>query len=349
MKFLAALWRWITGPRCLFVLLPLFMAVLAIGTLAQKHLGLFTATEVFFHSWFLWWGPIPLPGGLSVLALIAFNMTAHYLMHSRWSRATLGPTLIHVGVIVLLLGGAISLVTKQEGFVVLRAGQPTATLVDYHQRNLSITKKDRKTQVFPREDLYEGMVFLPDIRIVKIHRNARPVAREPRRMLGCIGLACTHELEPLPAGLDDEAHQMGLVLEIGRREAFLTEFANPSLQLDDMTLTFQRVTTQLPFRLQLDRFEQETHPGTTMAKAYRSDVTLTDGNVSRVATIAMNEPLRHRHYTLYQSSVLTLPDGETASVLNVVENPAWLFPYAASILFLLGFSLHLMARRHENA
>src|SRR5690606_19485486 len=114
---------------------------------------------------------IPFPGGLAVLTLIGFNMTAHYLMHSRWSRTTIGSTLVHVGVIILLFGGGLSLVTKQEGFLVLRAGQPTATLVDYHQRNLTITKKGHKPQVFPREDLYEGMVFLPDIRIVKIHRN----------------------------------------------------------------------------------------------------------------------------------------------------------------------------------
>ena len=39
---------------------------LTAGTLAQKWLGLYAAQKIFFASFIIWVGPIPLPGGYTL-------------------------------------------------------------------------------------------------------------------------------------------------------------------------------------------------------------------------------------------------------------------------------------------
>jgi hypothetical protein len=341
MNFVLAAWRWVSSPRSLFFLLPAFMLVLIVGTLAQKNMGLFPATKIFFHSW----------PALTILFLITLNTVAHFITQTRWEKKQLGTILVHWGVILLLIGGAFSLVMKREGFVVLRHGLPTATMIDYHDRVLTLMKDNQTAQILLHTELSENLELWPGVRIRQIIRNAQPAEKSAtEKNAKCLGLACEYKLTALEAKLDDEANQMGLVLDVDGREAFVTEFMNPSLDLpsekDSISIFFQRVTNPLPFELTLNRFEQTTWPGSDTAKSYRSEMTLLSEGVRNPATVEMNSPLRHLHYTLYQASVLNLPNGETASVLNVVYNPAWLFPYAASLLLFLGFALHMIGRRN---
>jgi len=57
----------------------------------------------------------------------------------------------------------------------------------------------------------------------------------------------------------------------------------------------------------------------------------------------MNEPLRYRGYTLYQSS-FDLSGDTPYTVLTVVENKGRIFPYIASLLIALGLIIHLALR-----
>jgi hypothetical protein len=61
----------------------------------------------------------------------------------------------------------------------------------------------------------------------------------------------------------------------------------------------------------------------------------------------MNEPLRYKGYTFYQSSFSLRPDGEY-SVLSVVRNKGRVFPYLASLLIFAGLLLHLVIRLRER-
>jgi hypothetical protein len=54
----------------------------------------------------------------------------------------------------------------------------------------------------------------------------------------------------------------------------------------------------------------------------------------------MNEPLRHKGYTFFQSSFIEGPDSET-SVFAVVKNYGRLFPYISSIIMCVGLLFHL--------
>ena len=54
----------------------------------------------------------------------------------------------------------------------------------------------------------------------------------------------------------------------------------------------------------------------------------------------MNEPLRYKGYTFFQSSYIEKPEGET-SVFAVVKNYGRLFPYISSIVMCFGLLFHL--------
>ena len=64
---------------------------------------------------------------------------------------------------------------------------------------------------------------------------------------------------------------------------------------------------------------------------------------NRKILIKMNEPLRYKNYTFYQSSFIEEESGET-SVFAVVENYGRLFPYISSIIMCFGLLLHLIIK-----
>ena len=65
-------------------------------------------------------------------------------------------------------------------------------------------------------------------------------------------------------------------------------------------------------------------------------------NENREVLISMNDPLRYRGFTFYQSG---FDNNDKTSILQVVKNPAMLLPYIACGLVALGlltqFSMHL--------
>ena len=63
--------------------------------------------------------------------------------------------------------------------------------------------------------------------------------------------------------------------------------------------------------------------------------------VDREVLIYMNNPLRYRGKTYYQAS---FGKNDTLSVLQVVENPGWLIPYAAFVIMSGGLLLHFMVQ-----
>jgi hypothetical protein len=99
----------------------------------------------------------------------------------------------------------------------------------------------------------------------------------------------------------------------------------------------------LPFTVQLDKFTRELYPGTQMPKAFKSDVTRIDGDDRQRAVISMNQPLRHKGYTLYQASYgpSNAPPGTPMySSLAVVRNPADQFPLYSCVIICFGLFIH---------
>ncbi len=232
----------IAHQRIAFFILPFLMAILILGTIAQRFVGLYEAQKQYFFSYIVWLGPVPVPGTLTLLSLLLFSLLCKFIFFSPWKMKRLGINLAHLGVLVLLFGGLITLVDKQEGDLVLFAKQTSATIVD------SNTKKEYT----------------------------------------------------------------------------------------------------LPFQVTLKQFTKRMHPGTDKAKSYSSDVVVKDGAVAWPAHIAMNEPLRYKGYTLFQSSYIVTSDNREATVLAVVKNRGWLFPYLGTIIISLGLLLHFLWNRKHR-
>jgi len=94
-----------------------------------------------------------------------------------------------------------------------------------------------------------------------------------------------------------------------------------------------------PYSLHLIDFRHEVYPGTQKPKDFSSHVRIIDKekNVDRTVRIWMNNPLRYRGETFYQSSFLA---NDSGTVLQVVKNVGWMIPYVSCMIVAAGMSLH---------
>ena len=130
-----------------------------------------------------------------------------------------------------------------------------------------------------------------------------------------------------------------------------------TLSFDDKKWNVQLVQEQflIPFTVQLDKFHPDFHPGTSRAKNYQSDVTKIEtlpdgGTIEEKIKIKMNEPLRYRGYTFFQSSYGQNLDGDYYSNLTVWRNPADHWPLYSLWIIGVGLFLHfgLKLGQHLN-
>jgi cytochrome c biogenesis protein ResB len=107
-----------------------------------------------------------------------------------------------------------------------------------------------------------------------------------------------------------------------------------------------------PYTVSLLAFNHDLYPGTEIPKNFSSRIHLSDParHEDRDVLIRMNVPLRYGGETFYQASFLP---GDSASILEVVRNPASITPYVACTLVALGlivqFLTHLLAFAKKRA
>ena len=346
----------LADPTLLFYTLPWLICLLVAGTIAQKYMGLYQAQHMFFSSWILWYGFLPLPGGRLTLALIFVTLAAKFLFKSKWSWSQSGIILTHFGVLLLFIGGFITAYNAKESFILIPEGQRTNILQDYYQKGLYIKKDGAVLHYIPDHDLtLNSSIIIPDspIRITPraYCKNCTFKARETDSNIPLYGLAQQIALSPIPDSIDEEANMGGVTLHITHAGDDIdglyttTEAAPHPIEIDyknaHYEIIFSRKETLLPFSIQLDKFEKIFHPGTEMAQHYSSTIQIIDDDTLWPAYIKMNEPLRYKGYTFFQSSYADTPLGP-ATILAVVENKGRLFPYIASLIIAVGLILHLL-------
>ena len=119
----------------------------------------------------------------------------------------------------------------------------------------------------------------------------------------------------------------------------------PSLKTSEgeIAIQLERKKQKLPFALSLQDFRKIDYPGTVKAREFQSDITIQDQDLLWPVQISMNNPLRYKGYTFYQSSFDQQNDIEI-TVLSVVKNSGRAFPYIASLIIFIGLLLHFMIR-----
>ena len=107
-----------------------------------------------------------------------------------------------------------------------------------------------------------------------------------------------------------------------------------------MGLRFAR--TAKPFWVQLSDVKRVNYTGSETPRDYRSMVRILDPTTGedRREQIWMNNPLRYRGETYYQSNYTALRDGREMTGLQIVQNSGWLIPYVACSITGLGMCMH---------
>ncbi|MBI3324580.1 MAG: cytochrome c biogenesis protein ResB, partial [Candidatus Omnitrophica bacterium] len=101
---------------------------------------------------------------------------------------------------------------------------------------------------------------------------------------------------------------------------------------------------ELPFAVKLLDFRKIDYPGTQMAAGFESDVQLTDPQrgVILMRKISMNNPLKYRGYSVFQSSYV--PGAVETTVLSVRNDPGTPFVYAGFLIVILGVAAMFILR-----
>lgn len=346
----------IASPAVLFYALPWLMLILIAGTYAQKDLGIFEAQKMYFSSWFIWFGFVPMPGAYITLGTISVCLLAKFLLYSPWRKHQAGIILAHLGVLILMIGGLLTALTQREGFMSIGEGQNANAISSYHDRVLSIEKDGDPYAQIPFESLVLGQdltgVSLPfNVTVQDVCKNCKPSM--VKNAQGRHGLAEKVSLTEAPPEREDETDLAGVTLKLsglkGNQNGVYVTMEEiphkPAVDAGKATYAFHMNRAQkiLPFSIELKDFKRDVHPGTDMARGFSSEILVHDGKVSWPYTIRMNEPLRYKGYTFYQASFTMRPDGEY-SVFSVVKNKGRVFPYLASIIIFCGLLLHVVIR-----
>lgn len=341
-SLLKSLFRFFASTGLSVVLLLFLMLLTFLGTLAQVEHGLYEVQKQYFGSLVVvhhLFGivPVPLPGAYLLLLLVFVNVLCGGVVRARKGWKQVGVLIGHLGVLILLAGAFVTFRYGVEGNVTLYEGEKADTFQSDKEWELAVTGPSQNGSsvqyIVPESDLLRTGSFeffsdkLPfDLMVTSYSRNpgSKGMSNVPKAHITLKEKASSTAHEITLSGMSEAATGV----DIGSEK---------------WAVGFQPRTWPLPFAVQLDKFTRELHPGTSMASAYRSDVTKIDGNSRQPVRIAMNEPLRDKGFTLYQSSYGPTnagPNDPMYSVLAVVRNPAEQAPLYATCIMGLGLLIH---------
>ena len=120
------------------------------------------------------------------------------------------------------------------------------------------------------------------------------------------------------------------------------EFDEVLSDKDNYKVGLRFARTVKPFWMQLSDVRRVDYSGSDTPRDFRSFVRIIDPETGedRRAQIWMNNPLRFRGETFYQSNYSPLPGGRELTGLQIVQNAGWLIPYVACSITALGMCVH---------
>lgn len=345
-----------------FYALAWLIYLVVVGTLDQAKIGLYQSQLKYFSSfYFLQFGWLPLPGGYPTMGIIFIALLAKLLFKTRWVFSQLGIIITHFGGLLLLFGGFLTAAFSYEGSMVIPEGQETNVIADYHMMELAFvdtTSSDSEDIVtaFSQGWLEKGQVLkhenLPfQVEVLQFCENCKMERWEIPKGEGYHGFSKIFDLKPAALLKQAESNRGGLIFRVtGASDEVngiysVIEFMPITQTIKYQNRVFQVMIrneeTHLPFTIHLDDFEKKVYPGTNMAKSYKSLVHLKDKDLNQKTIVQMNQPLRYKGYTFYQASFIEGNDEET-TVLAVVKNVGYMFPYISSLIMSFGLLIHLI-------
>lgn len=362
--------EWIGSLRLSVVLLVLLAILTWLGTLEQVDLGLYEVQRRYFDSWFLlheaWGVPLPLPGARLVMAVLFVNLIVGGVLILRRGWATSGVLVAHVGILFLLVAGLIKAAYAVEGRLSLYEGERTDTFDGYQRWEIALLEKldDGRVREFtipeecfarnagPKAPRFTRAELPFELEVSRWIPNCR-VGRKGPMVQTSQPVLEDFFLDPRPLEKQAELNTGGAYVALiaksgGARSAGILwgDQQQPwGASFDDKSwaVELRHERHWMPFTLGLEKFTKEEHPGMSMAKAFSSDVRVSEAGGARALKISMNQPLREGGLVVYQSS-WGPPDARPGtplfSTLAVVSNPADQYPLYACIVIAVGLALH---------
>lgn len=384
--------RFLGSLRLTVVLLALSVVLVFFGTLDQVKIGIQAAQDMYFESLLAFWHypetwpgggvlswiPLPVPGGYLIGPLLALNLVFSHIRHFKFKWRLLGISVIHLGVLMLLVGQLLTNLLQKEDYMWLDEGEQANFVRSFTEDELYLThlKEDGTMGVFsvPFASLREGTSIPAGPFPVEIHVKRAYANAEIKSLRGAEGLSA----EGVDRGIgdqfnlgvrgirsfrkDDQRDIRTAVVELRRGETtlgtwlvanvFEDRFPEQTFSLDGETyaIGMRYKKTYLPFTLTLLDFRHDRYPGTNIPMNFSSRVRVDHAQTGETqdVMIFMNNPLRYEGFTFYQAS---FAKQDTASMFQVVRNPGWLMPYIActlvslGMLYQFGFVIHRYTRR----
>ncbi len=360
--------RFLSSYGLTIVMLFLLMLLTIGGTLDQRTLGLYGAQQKYFNSLLLWWEvgagiAVPLPGAYLVFVVLTVNLVCSLLVRFRWKFKHTGLIVCHLGLLMLMCGSFVTYHMADDGALSMFEGETGSDFVSYHSYQLKVVDGSAPSHdvviEFPRSYLKPGARLsqsevLPfEVRIDALHANCEPQERSPeipaeRMLLG----RTSHGIRPIARLPENELNRPGAEVSLWlpdadeplTRGALLSDVPGfVEVQGRHFSVVYERHAFPLPFSVRLLSTRKEVYPGTSMPRHFESRVVLKDGGNEREVLIRMNEPLRYRGYTFFQSGFDVVERGKV-STLAVVRNPGELIPYISCGLVFLGMCIHFLVK-----
>ena len=351
----------ISHPK-IFVYTVIWLMVLTVlGTLAQRNIGLYASQQKYFSSYIIWLGDIiPAPGGRITMVIMLVNLASMLFKHNIWKLKKAGIIIVHLGAVLLFIGSGVTAILSSEGNMVIDEGAQSNYVDDYHNMELAIINTSRENldeyTVFDQPLLkkgnklsHESLDFM--IEIMEYYNNCKVQRRTEPADIQYKGMMKNFDLVELNLEKENTQNRSGIIYKIensnltndGIYGLILGQSVTQTATINNQNFEFlfRKKRTYLPFSIELLDFKKVLHAGTGIAKSYSSEINLIENGIPRRVLIQMNEPLRHRGYTFFQSSFIEGPEGE-ATVLAAVKNYGRLFPYISSIVMSIGLFLHLL-------
>lgn len=284
-----------------------------------------------------------------------------------------GIVLLHLGVALLMFSELQVGFYAKENLLALQEGETLGYMRDVRERELAVMHRtDGKDTVvaIPESRLVaaaaatspasrvidtDGLPFI--VRVDSFLRNSQLRSVMPGEDTTTSGLgqfAAAVEIDPV-TGMDD-SHDISSVKialldrETGEELETLLCSQNVSemrtvpiaeqVEVDDTDyqfyLRFQR--NYKDYEVELLDVSRTNYVGSATPRDYRSKIVITDreSGAAEEFTLWMNNPLRYKGETFYQSGYNELPNGTEMTTLSVVRNTGWMLPYIACMIVAVG-------------
>ncbi len=335
------------------------MVLLFIGTVAQKDIGLHQAQMKYFSSYFvLLGGVVPVPGGVITMGFIFVGLLSKLVYKTPFTVKNSGIAITHLGSFLLLTGGLLTGLFSVEGSMVIPEGSSVNFFKDYHKLELAVVDTSPKdhdiTTAFGEGHIKVGNTLkskdVPfEIKILEFCENCNILPRKTQAPDNFIGFAQRFSLSDKNLEKEDSENRSGVLYQISGTDndgIYLNVEYMPVTQTfnvkgKEYAVEIRHKHYPLPFELELIDFEKKVHAATTMAKSYSSVVILRDGKLNQRTIVQMNEPIRYKGYTFYQSSFVD-EGGKQTTILATVKNIGRMFPYISSMIICIGLMIHLL-------